>query len=67
MYPYSGKHSREKTFADWWKIKFHRENFHGLLTGACARRQLCVGMVTDCACVDREQVKRLVLVGANNI
>ena len=29
--PYSGKLSREKTFANWWKIRFCGENFHGLL------------------------------------
>ena len=28
--PYSGKLSREKTFANWWKYNFRRENFRGL-------------------------------------
>ena len=31
---YSGKLSREKTFADWWKYDFRGENFRGLLTFA---------------------------------
>ena len=33
MLPYSGNLSREKTFVNWWKITFHRENFHGLFAG----------------------------------
>ena len=32
--PYSGKLSREKTIANWWKFDFHRENFRGLLAFA---------------------------------
>ena len=28
--PYSGKLSREKTFANWWKYDFRGENFRGL-------------------------------------
>ena len=32
--PYSGKLSREKTFANWWKYDFRRENFRGLLAFA---------------------------------
>ena len=32
--PYSGKLSREKTFANWWKYNFRGENFHRLLAFA---------------------------------
>ena len=32
--PYSGKLSREKTFANWWKYDFCRENFRRLLAFA---------------------------------
>ena len=32
--PYSGKLSREKTFANWWKYNFCGENFHRLLAFA---------------------------------
>ena len=39
--PYSGKLSREKTFADWWKIKFRGENFRGLLS--CAAPPIVCG------------------------
>ena len=54
MLPYSGKLSREKTFADWWKIKFRGVNFRGCSLVHAPRRKLCVGVVTDCARVDRE-------------
>ena len=56
LIPYSGKLSREKTFTDWWKIKFRGENFRGCSLVHAPRRQLCVGVVTDCARVDRERV-----------
>ena len=35
--PYSGKLSREKTFADWWKYDFCGENFCGLLAFAAPK------------------------------
>ena len=34
LLPYSGKLSREKTFANWWKYDFRGENFRGLLAFA---------------------------------
>ena len=38
LYMYSGKHSRVKTFAIWWKYDFHGENFRRLLTGVAAKK-----------------------------
>ena len=38
--PYSGKLSREKTFANWWKCNFRKENFHGLVVFATPKDAL---------------------------
>ena len=35
--PYSGKLSREKTFANWWKYDFRGENLRGLLAFAAPK------------------------------
>ena len=49
--PYSGKLSREKTFTNWWNMRFREENYRGFATDRISAWTHPQSMNVLCVCV----------------